>query len=204
MTAIVKSKISPDYYCYTNCSATSVPDRDDSKPGSKQSCPDSRVHRYHIIISDNYTRRSDFVYALHYFYPENVDEVAFKAGDRIEVVEKSDNFRDDWWQVRPRALLIPHALAKLSLQTGQKPSRQLLWAPQHPMIPLYRTASLCSIRSMKDPRQQPLPRAQLYHSYKRTQTSTTLRMLLPNPLLSHRCHRHQYAFGQSVQLRHSH
>ena len=33
---------------------------------------------------------SDFVYALHDFYPENVDEIAFKAGDRIEVVEKND------------------------------------------------------------------------------------------------------------------
>jgi hypothetical protein len=60
----------------------------------------------------------DFVYALHDFFPENVDEISFKAGDRIEVIEKDDNFGDGWWQVRPRGLLILHALAQLSTQTG--------------------------------------------------------------------------------------
>lgn len=60
----------------------------------------------------------EFVYALHDFLPENVDEISFKAGDRIEVIEKDDNFGDGWWQVRPRGLLIPHALAQLSPQTG--------------------------------------------------------------------------------------
>jgi hypothetical protein len=41
----------------------------------------------------------DYVYALHDFLPENEDEVSFKAGEMIEVVEKDDQFGDGWWQV---------------------------------------------------------------------------------------------------------
>ena len=41
----------------------------------------------------------DYVYALHDFLPENEDEVSFRAGDRIEVVEKDDMYGDGWWQV---------------------------------------------------------------------------------------------------------
>lgn len=41
----------------------------------------------------------DYIYALHDFQPENEDEVPFQAGERIEVVEKDDEFGDGWWQV---------------------------------------------------------------------------------------------------------
>ncbi|KAI0371457.1 hypothetical protein BV20DRAFT_1120507 [Pilatotrama ljubarskyi] len=42
----------------------------------------------------------EYVYALHDFTPENPDEVAFKVGDRIEVIEKDDLYGDGWWQGR--------------------------------------------------------------------------------------------------------
>lgn len=42
----------------------------------------------------------EYVYALHDFQPENEDEVPFRAGERIEVVEKDDQYGDGWWQVR--------------------------------------------------------------------------------------------------------
>jgi hypothetical protein len=41
----------------------------------------------------------EYVYALHDFLPENPDEVPFKAGDRIEVIEKDEQYHDGWWQV---------------------------------------------------------------------------------------------------------
>ncbi len=41
----------------------------------------------------------EYVYALHDFTPENPDEVTFKAGEKIEVVEKDDVYQDGWWQV---------------------------------------------------------------------------------------------------------
>ncbi|KAG6818836.1 hypothetical protein H0H93_001192 [Arthromyces matolae] len=42
----------------------------------------------------------EYVYALHDFAPENEDEVAFNAGERIEVVEKDDLYGDGWWKGR--------------------------------------------------------------------------------------------------------
>jgi hypothetical protein len=41
----------------------------------------------------------EYVYARHDFAPEHDDEIAFRAGERIEVVEKDDVFNDGWWQV---------------------------------------------------------------------------------------------------------
>ena len=41
----------------------------------------------------------EYVYALHDFHPENPDEVPFKVGEKIEVVEKDDLYGDGWWQV---------------------------------------------------------------------------------------------------------
>jgi hypothetical protein len=41
----------------------------------------------------------EYVYALHDFLPENEDELSFKAGERIEVIEKDDLYQDGWWQV---------------------------------------------------------------------------------------------------------
>jgi hypothetical protein len=42
----------------------------------------------------------EYVYALHDFTPENDDEVPFKAGERIEVLERDDAYGDGWWQGR--------------------------------------------------------------------------------------------------------
>ena len=42
----------------------------------------------------------DFVYALHDFEPEHEDEVPFKQGERIEIIERDDLYSDGWWQVR--------------------------------------------------------------------------------------------------------
>ncbi|KAF6761909.1 hypothetical protein DFP72DRAFT_877407, partial [Ephemerocybe angulata] len=42
----------------------------------------------------------DYVYALHDFLPEHEDEVSFRAGERIEVIEKDDLYGDGWWQGR--------------------------------------------------------------------------------------------------------
>lgn len=45
----------------------------------------------------------DYVYALHEFTPENPDEISLKVGERIEVVEKDDEYGDGWWQGRNSA-----------------------------------------------------------------------------------------------------
>ncbi|KAF9069085.1 hypothetical protein BDP27DRAFT_1325996 [Rhodocollybia butyracea] len=42
----------------------------------------------------------EYVYALHDFTPENDDEVPFRAGERIQVLEKDDAYGDGWWQGR--------------------------------------------------------------------------------------------------------
>ncbi|KAK0443914.1 uncharacterized protein EV420DRAFT_1575367 [Desarmillaria tabescens] len=39
----------------------------------------------------------EYVYALHDFIPENEDEVPFRTGERIEVIEKDDAYGDGWW-----------------------------------------------------------------------------------------------------------
>ncbi|SPC65860.1 related to BOI1 - BEM1 protein-binding protein [Ustilago sp. UG-2017b] len=44
------------------------------------------------------TKAVDRVWALHDFEAENPDEVSFKAGECIFVVEKDDEFGDGWWQ----------------------------------------------------------------------------------------------------------
>ncbi|KAG0697293.1 hypothetical protein DFH29DRAFT_1003838 [Suillus ampliporus] len=43
---------------------------------------------------------SDYVYALHDFQPEHEDEISFRAGEPIEVIEKDDQYSDGWWQGR--------------------------------------------------------------------------------------------------------
>ena len=42
----------------------------------------------------------EYVYALHDFRPENEDEVEFRAGESIEVLERDDLYGDGWWKVR--------------------------------------------------------------------------------------------------------
>ena len=41
----------------------------------------------------------EYVWALHDFVPQIADEVAFKAGDRIQVIEKDELYQDGWWKV---------------------------------------------------------------------------------------------------------
>lgn len=42
---------------------------------------------------------AEYVYARHDFIPEHDDEITFHAGERIEVVEKDEQFGDGWWLV---------------------------------------------------------------------------------------------------------
>ena len=42
----------------------------------------------------------EYVYARHDFSPEHEDELSFRAGERIEVVEKDEFYNDGWWKVR--------------------------------------------------------------------------------------------------------
>ncbi|KAH7912938.1 hypothetical protein BJ138DRAFT_1134406 [Hygrophoropsis aurantiaca] len=42
----------------------------------------------------------EYVYALHDFLPEHEDEISFRAGQPIEVIEKDDMYSDGWWQGR--------------------------------------------------------------------------------------------------------
>ncbi|KAI8865988.1 hypothetical protein GQ42DRAFT_181600, partial [Ramicandelaber brevisporus] len=43
---------------------------------------------------------SNIVYAIHDFIPENEDEVSFRAGEPIVVIERDDQFGDGWWNGR--------------------------------------------------------------------------------------------------------
>jgi hypothetical protein len=52
---------------------------------------------------------TEYVYALHDFVPENEDEISFRAGDRIEVIERDEEFQDGWWQVRRSPSLPPNS-----------------------------------------------------------------------------------------------
>jgi Variant SH3 domain len=89
----------------------------------------------------------EYVYARHEFAPEHEDEIAFCAGERIEVVEKDEIFNDGWWQVSiaffaycvpiqypllprvsPFYLVRPHGFPEASLVLG---STSLL-----PLIPI--------------------------------------------------------------------
>jgi hypothetical protein len=54
----------------------------------------------------------EYVYARHDFIPEHEDEISFRAGERIEIVEKDELYGDGWWKVCSRSPLSisPHAL----------------------------------------------------------------------------------------------
>jgi len=43
----------------------------------------------------------DYVWAVHDFVPEHEDEIDFCSGDRIEILERDDQYSDGWWQVSP-------------------------------------------------------------------------------------------------------
>ncbi|KZT29493.1 hypothetical protein NEOLEDRAFT_605321 [Neolentinus lepideus HHB14362 ss-1] len=73
----------------------------------------------------------EYVYALHDFIPEHDDEVSFKAGERIEVVEKDDLYGDGWWQGR-----------NLAGQTGLFPQSYTTPAPPTVSVPPPPSSSL--------------------------------------------------------------
>jgi hypothetical protein len=61
----------------------------------------------------------EYIYALHDFLPENDDEVGFRAGERIEVIEKDDQFGDGWWQVRHVFVSFETILKQCELSQGR-------------------------------------------------------------------------------------
>ena len=62
---------------------------------------DTRRH-HHLARHPSFTTfpMVEYVYARHDFVPEHEDEVTFRAGERIEVIERDDLYSDGWWQVR--------------------------------------------------------------------------------------------------------
>lgn len=50
------------------------------------------------------------VYAVHNFEAENHDEIAFKVGEPIIVLEKDEEYKDGWWQVWRRPVVLTNAL----------------------------------------------------------------------------------------------
>lgn len=56
----------------------------------------------------------DYVYALHDFQPENEDEVPFRQGERIEVVERDDLYSDGWWQVSLHTFILSMEASRLA------------------------------------------------------------------------------------------
>ncbi|WFD32289.1 hypothetical protein MSPP1_003334 [Malassezia sp. CBS 17886] len=68
--------------------------------------------------------RAEFVYALYNFDAENPDEVSFKVGERVLVVEKDDAYGDGWYQgtnVRGDTGLFP-----FSYTTSEEESAKLM------------------------------------------------------------------------------
>ncbi|KZT06474.1 uncharacterized protein LAESUDRAFT_736886 [Laetiporus sulphureus 93-53] len=45
----------------------------------------------------------EYVYVIHEFIPENPDEIPMRTGERIEVIDKDDEYQDGWWQGRNTA-----------------------------------------------------------------------------------------------------
>ncbi|KAG6887274.1 hypothetical protein C0995_016498 [Termitomyces sp. Mi166 len=72
----------------------------------------------------------EYVYALHDFAPEHEDEVSFHAGERIEVIEKDEQYGDGWWQGR-----------NLAGQVGLFPQSYTTTAPPESIAPSISTSS---------------------------------------------------------------
>ncbi|KAG8705947.1 polar growth protein, partial [Ceratobasidium sp. 395] len=69
-----------------------------------------------------------YVWAQHDFTPEHDDEIAFRAGDRIEIVERDELYGDGWWQGRDpsgKVGLFPEAY------TTREPPQLTHGAPLH-------------------------------------------------------------------------
>lgn len=65
----------------------------------------------------------EYVWALHDFSPEHEDEISFRAGDPIEIVEKDDQYGDGWWQGRApdgQVGLFPQAYTTTTPPGGQQ------------------------------------------------------------------------------------
>jgi len=76
----------------------------------------------------------EYVYALYDFLPEHEDEVDFLAGERIEVVERDDQFGDGWWQVCSKAPIYNNRIADRLVHrvvTWQGKSEFSLWTTLH-------------------------------------------------------------------------
>jgi SH3 domain len=65
---------------------------------------DSTLSSSHHIILQTAFPMVEYVYARHDFFPEHEDEIDFRAGERIEIVEKDEIYSDGWWQVSSFAL----------------------------------------------------------------------------------------------------
>lgn len=70
----------------------------------------------------------EYVYALHDFSPEHEDEIPFKAGDRIEVIEKDDLYGDGWWQVSNKFCCMCRSLLSPMLACVSPSVGDMQWA----------------------------------------------------------------------------
>ncbi len=92
----------------------------------------------------------EYVYARHDFTPEHEDEIAFRAGERIEVIEKDDLYNDGWWQVSslyslsvriqyplsPSSLPFLHWLVLMAFLRHAACWDLCLFCPTPPLIPI--------------------------------------------------------------------
>ncbi|GAB5590799.1 hypothetical protein Unana1_05699 [Umbelopsis nana] len=72
----------------------------------------------------------EVVYAVHNFEAENPDEIAFRIGDPITVIEKDEKFLDGWWQgqnLKGEIGLFPR-----NYTSHEKPHIEVDTAPQTP------------------------------------------------------------------------
>ncbi|CAK5280334.1 unnamed protein product [Mycena citricolor] len=74
----------------------------------------------------------EYVYALHDFTPEHEDEVSFRIGERIEVIEKDDLYSDGWW--RGRNLAGREGLFPQSYTTSAEPQTEASPTPASTII----------------------------------------------------------------------
>ncbi|KAF8652266.1 hypothetical protein AX16_004482 [Volvariella volvacea WC 439] len=64
----------------------------------------------------------EYVYALHDFLPEHEDELPFRAGERIEVLERDDMYGDGWWKgqnLAGKIGLFPQTYTAPALPSGE-------------------------------------------------------------------------------------
>ena len=69
----------------------------------------------------------EYVYALFDYTPEHPDEIQFKAGERIEVVERDDIYNDGWWQVSSSSDRLGLDVGGLYLSWASPPANTNIW-----------------------------------------------------------------------------